>query len=126
MDNRRPCRTVPAARDVKLTETIPWGDGESLGSGGHRRYLEGWRGALCPGLRVRDTATGEPMATDLYTRIGSVTKSFTTTAILQLVDAGKLGLDDPISKYVPGVPQRRQDHNPPIGGHAQRAFQLLG
>jgi D-alanyl-D-alanine carboxypeptidase len=44
------------------------------------------------------------MATDLNMRIGSVTKTFVTTAILQLVDQGKVGLDDPISKYIPGVP----------------------
>jgi D-alanyl-D-alanine carboxypeptidase len=53
---------------------------------------------------VQDTATGEPMTADLYMRIGSNTKSFTTTAILQLVDQGRIGLDDPIETYVPGVP----------------------
>lgn len=36
--------------------------------------------------------------------IRSVTKSFTVTLILQLVDAGSVGLDDPVSRYVPGVP----------------------
>ena len=44
------------------------------------------------------------MATNLHMRIGSLTKTFVTTAILQLADKGKLGLEDPISKYVPGVP----------------------
>jgi D-alanyl-D-alanine carboxypeptidase len=66
-----------------------------------------WQDGATPYVRafgVRDTATGEPMATDLYMRIGSVTKTFVTTAILQLVDQGKVGLDDPISRYVPGVP----------------------
>ena len=53
---------------------------------------------------MRDTATSEPMATDLHMRIGRVTKTVVTTAILQLVDQGKVGLDDPISRYVPGVP----------------------
>ena len=37
-------------------------------------------------------------------RIGSVTKQFTAAAILQLVDESKLGLDDPIGKYLPGLP----------------------
>ena len=53
---------------------------------------------------VQDPATGELMTPDLYMRIGSNTKSFTTTAILQLVDQGRIGLDDPIDRYVPGVP----------------------
>jgi D-alanyl-D-alanine carboxypeptidase len=53
---------------------------------------------------VADTATHVEMRPDLYSRIGSVTKTFTVTAMLQLVDQGKLQLDDPISKYVDGVP----------------------
>ncbi|GGR15300.1 serine hydrolase domain-containing protein [Streptomyces netropsis] len=53
---------------------------------------------------VADKATGAPMATDLYTRIGSETKTFTVTALLRLVDQRKAGLDDPIGKYVKGVP----------------------
>ncbi|WP_045691904.1 serine hydrolase domain-containing protein [Streptomyces rubellomurinus] len=54
-------------------------------------------GLADPGRKV-------PMSTDLYTRIGSVTKTLTATAVLRLVDQGKVGLDDPISKYVPNVP----------------------
>lgn len=54
---------------------------------------------------VADTATGAPMRTDFQHRIGSVTKTFTVTAVLQLVDQGKLALDDTISAYVPGVPR---------------------
>jgi D-alanyl-D-alanine carboxypeptidase len=52
---------------------------------------------------VADKVTRAPMQTDFYTRIGSVTKTFTVTALLQLVDQGKVKLDDPISKYIPGV-----------------------
>jgi D-alanyl-D-alanine carboxypeptidase len=43
------------------------------------------------------------MSMDLQHRIGSVTKTFTTTLILQLAQQGKLSLDDPVSKFVPGV-----------------------
>ncbi|MGW7098424.1 serine hydrolase domain-containing protein [Streptomyces sp. NPDC054838] len=53
---------------------------------------------------VADKATGAPMKPDLNMRIGSETKTFTVTALLKLVDAGKVGLDDPIGKYVSGVP----------------------
>jgi D-alanyl-D-alanine carboxypeptidase len=53
---------------------------------------------------VRDKKTKAPMTTRLHMRIGSETKTFTGTAVLQLVKDGKVGLDDPISKYVPGVP----------------------
>jgi D-alanyl-D-alanine carboxypeptidase len=37
-------------------------------------------------------------------RIGSNTKTFTGTVILQLVDEGRLRLDDPVSEYQPEVP----------------------
>jgi D-alanyl-D-alanine carboxypeptidase len=53
---------------------------------------------------VGDTALGIPMLVDDHTRIGSVTKTFTGTAILQLVDQGRIRLTDPISRYVDGVP----------------------
>jgi D-alanyl-D-alanine carboxypeptidase len=53
---------------------------------------------------VADKTTGAPMETDFYSRIGSETKTFTVTAVLQLADQNKLGIDDPIDKYVDGVP----------------------
>jgi D-alanyl-D-alanine carboxypeptidase len=53
---------------------------------------------------VADKTTREPMKADFYSRIGSVTKTFTVTAVLQLVDQGKLRLDDPIAEFVDGVP----------------------
>ena len=60
-----------------------------------------WERGKAPYVRafgVRNTTTRSPMRSDLYMRIGSETKTFTVTALLQLVDQGKVGLDDPISK----------------------------
>jgi D-alanyl-D-alanine carboxypeptidase len=51
-----------------------------------------------------DLATGTPMKPEDHFRVGSNTKTFTGTVILQLVDEGKLGLNDPVSKYRPEVP----------------------
>lgn len=80
---------------------------------------EGFKEAAAPGAVVAvrtpegtwvstfgtaDPSTGEPMERGVHTRIGSVTKTFTGTVIMQLVELGKIKLDDPISKYVPGVP----------------------
>jgi CubicO group peptidase (beta-lactamase class C family) len=61
-------------------------DQELVWSGGY-----GWSD-----LGARTPAT----AATVY-RIGSVSKLFTATAILQLRDQGKLALDDPVSKYLP-------------------------
>jgi len=38
--------------------------------------------------------------------VGSVSKAITAVAILQLVEQGKIGLDDPIQKYVPTFPDK--------------------
>ncbi|MEU3792279.1 serine hydrolase domain-containing protein [Streptomyces fructofermentans] len=51
-----------------------------------------------------DTSNDTPMDPGLYMRIGSETKTFTVTALLELVDEGKAALDDPIGEYVDGVP----------------------
>jgi D-alanyl-D-alanine carboxypeptidase len=45
-----------------------------------------------------------PMTADVNQRVGSVTKTFTVTALLQLAEAGALSLDEPIEQYVPGMP----------------------
>jgi D-alanyl-D-alanine carboxypeptidase len=45
-----------------------------------------------------------PMTADVNHRVGSVTKTFTVTALIQLAEQGVLSLDDPIEKYVPGMP----------------------
>ena len=51
-----------------------------------------------------DKSTGAAPKTTDRVRIGSLTKTFTATAVLQLVDQGKLALDDKLSKYEPQVP----------------------
>lgn len=61
------------------------------------------KGSYVRATGVADKATGEPMSADSYIRIGSETKTFTVTALLELVDEGRIALDDPISAYVPGV-----------------------
>lgn len=53
---------------------------------------------------LADIETQRKMAINDYFRIGSVTKTFVTTGVLQLVDQGKLSLDDPIEKYIENVP----------------------
>ena len=45
-----------------------------------------------------------PLTRDDHTRIGSITKTFTVTLLLQLAEKGLVSLDDTIDKYVPGMP----------------------
>ncbi|MBS1518084.1 MAG: beta-lactamase family protein [Bacteroidetes bacterium] len=51
-----------------------------------------------------DLSTGRERKYDDRIRIGSITKTFIATVILQLADEGKLGLDDRLSKYFPAYP----------------------
>ncbi|MHA6620793.1 serine hydrolase domain-containing protein [Pseudonocardia sp. DLS-67] len=46
----------------------------------------------------------EPVRIEDHIRIGSVTKTWTGTVVLQLVDEGLLRMDDPVAKYRPDVP----------------------
>lgn len=62
------------------------------------------KGTWVDAYGVADLTTGAPLTTDVHHRIGSVTKTFTTTLIMQLVARNKLSLSDPISTYVPNVP----------------------
>jgi CubicO group peptidase (beta-lactamase class C family) len=45
-----------------------------------------------------------PMSADHVFEIGSITKQFTAVAILMLVEAGKLNVQDEITKYLPDYP----------------------
>ena len=53
------------------------------------------------GFGEKSKGSGEVVGSDTLFPIGSVTKSFTALAIMQLVDAGELGLDDPVSIHLP-------------------------
>lgn len=56
------------------------------------------------GYGMADVAKGIPMDAGAQHRIGSVTKQFTSTAILMLAEEGKLSLDDDITKFLPDYP----------------------
>lgn len=105
-------RTLPPA----ATGPMPSGRAEAL----ERAAREGLANAAAEGaiiavrtpqgtwttaLGLADKATNTPMTDTMYSRIGSVTKTFTGTLILQLVQDGKLSLDDPIGKYFPDIPR---------------------
>jgi len=53
---------------------------------------------------VKNLDTMEPYEIDTLARIASITKSFTATVILQLVDEGSLTLDTPLAEFVPEYP----------------------
>lgn len=50
-----------------------------------------------------DIATRTPMRLDTQFRIASMTKPITAVAAMILVEEGRLGLDDPVSRYIPAA-----------------------
>ncbi|MFI6294544.1 serine hydrolase domain-containing protein [Nonomuraea sp. NPDC050790] len=63
----------------------------------HRR--QSWRGAA----GQADVSTGRPTRPDMRHRVGSITKTFTATAVMRLVERGRIGLDTPVETYLPGL-----------------------
>jgi methyl acetate hydrolase len=49
---------------------------------------------------VADVATGRPLTADALFRIASMTKPIASVALMQLVEQGRVGLDDPAEKYL--------------------------
>jgi CubicO group peptidase (beta-lactamase class C family) len=57
--------------------------------------------AYFEGVGQRDPASGAPMPKDAIFRLYSMTKPFTSVAIMMLVEEGRIVLSDPVSKFLP-------------------------
>lgn len=57
------------------------------------------------GRGLADLETRTPATPQTVFRLGSITKQFTAAVILQLVDEGRISLDDPVSRFFPDYPQ---------------------
>jgi CubicO group peptidase (beta-lactamase class C family) len=51
---------------------------------------------------IKNLSTEEPATTDTIYQCGSMTKTWTALAFMQLVDEGKVSLDEPVRTYLPG------------------------
>ena len=68
------------------------------------------------GFGARDLEMGLPMTPQTLIGVGSITKSFTAMAIMKLVEAGKLAIEDAVAKYLP---------SPPFSNHPEIQIQHL-
>jgi CubicO group peptidase (beta-lactamase class C family) len=59
--------------------------------------------AWAKGYGLADIAAKTPATVDTVYRIGSITKPFTALMLLQLVEAGRVHLSDPVEKYLPEI-----------------------
>ena len=53
---------------------------------------------------VSNIESGTPMTSEMLFQLGSLTKTFTATALVALAEEGKIKLDEPIGNYVKGLP----------------------
>jgi CubicO group peptidase (beta-lactamase class C family) len=61
----------------------------------HDGALEAW------GFGVCSIDTGLPVTADTLFQVGSITKVFTATAVMQLVEEGTIALDEPVVRFLP-------------------------
>ena len=85
-----PIRT--ALEEIRSSRRVP---GMAIG------IVDGGKLSAFTGLGVLNTETKESPTADSIFRVASITKTITGTALLQLRDAGKLDLDDPIRRHLP-------------------------
>ena len=61
------------------------------------------------GFGMADLEWGAPVKADTIFQSGSVGKQFAATAVMMLVEEGKIGLDDPVQKYFTDAPDTWKD-----------------
>lgn len=91
--------TLPQKLDAIAAVAFP-----NDGPGGTVIVAQEGRILLRKGYGLADLELMVPAKPEMVFRIGSMTKQFTAVAILQLVREGKVKLDDPLSRFVPGYP----------------------
>jgi D-alanyl-D-alanine carboxypeptidase len=91
-----------------LRESIEWAVEKTMSENGIPGAIVGvWspdHGDMIIVMGKADIETGRYMDSVDRVRIASITKTFTVTVILQLVDEGKLGLDDKLNTWFPEIP----------------------
>ncbi len=67
--------------------------------------VRGGRVIKAQGYGLANLESNAPATKDTVYEIGSMTKQFTATAVMMLVEEGKVSLDDKITKYFPAAPE---------------------
>lgn len=98
---RAPKPDIAAARARVLAK---WEEIKAEGFAGAVRIDLGEDIVIRAAAGLADPATGRPWTPDTQFEIGSLTKPMTAAGILKLQDQGKLSVNDPLSKFFPGIP----------------------
>jgi CubicO group peptidase (beta-lactamase class C family) len=90
---------MPADIDVVLAEAFAAHPTPGFVAGAVRNGKTVYRGAFGPS----DLKGGPPIRTDAVFRMASMTKAVTAVAAMQLVEQGRIGLDDPLGESMPAL-----------------------
>jgi len=96
--SQAPAPFDPATIDKIMTDALKHFDAP----GASIAIVKGGKVLYTKGYGVRSVDKPDPVTADTAFAIGSSTKAFTAAAVGSLVDEGKMGWDDPVSKHVPG------------------------
>lgn len=96
-------RHLPAATTAAIDAIVAKNVGPAL-SPGMAVGVATPQGTYLTAYGTKNLATDAPFSLDDHVRIASITKTFTATVILQMVDRKLIKLDDRLSTYVGGVP----------------------
>jgi CubicO group peptidase (beta-lactamase class C family) len=75
------------------------------GPGGAVVVTRGGQTIYTAGRGLADVGARRPITPATVFRMGSITKQFTAALVLQLVQEGKISLDDPVARFFPDYPQ---------------------
>ncbi|MFH8574627.1 beta-lactamase family protein [Streptomyces zaomyceticus] len=100
-----PAATTPAAVPAPDMEGVVAALNSAMDNGapGAMARFTGPTGVSSRTVGVQDRVSGEAMDIRSRFRIGSVSKTFSTVVLLQLVEEGELELDKPVNTYLPGL-----------------------
>jgi D-alanyl-D-alanine carboxypeptidase len=107
---------APGVRDALVKLDI-WLDGQRM-----KRDLPGFSVGVVQdqeliwskGYGFADVTNRIPATDQTLYRVASITKTFTATAVMQLVEQGRLSLDDPVSKHLPWFTPKDADPTRPV------------
>lgn len=94
-------RSADASMSTRVTNALT--DLVRSGMPGAQATISGPEGQHTFTAGAGDLAKGTPYADGAHIRIGSVTKTFAATVVMQLVGEGSVDLEAPIERYLPGV-----------------------
>jgi D-alanyl-D-alanine carboxypeptidase len=95
-----PAQPSAAPRSSRSTPPVARVTHDLLRFGARNAFAYVWDGGR---TYAAAAGTGPPRTRDDRFRVASVTKTFTAAVVLLLAEEGKLRLDDPLERFVPGV-----------------------